>query len=99
MTTPVAAGDSGVARNAANWLPSAAVSVSRSCETAAPAITRTGGVESVSKHMDEILGLGQRQLGTDARACALRAVDEQRSVERRHAVAEAWEPAAGEGVR
>src|SRR3954463_7956141 len=51
MTTPVLTGPSGSARKAANWLPSAALSVRSSCETAAPVITRMGGEESSSKHM------------------------------------------------
>src|SRR5512141_2765520 len=51
MTTPVAEGSSGAARNAANSLPSAAVRTRSSCEMAAPAIRGIGGSESRSKHM------------------------------------------------
>src|SRR3954453_2162464 len=48
---PVVPGSSGVARNAAKTFPSAASSVSESCETAAPATRGIGGSESSSKHM------------------------------------------------
>src|SRR3954471_333260 len=51
MTTPVLTGPSGSAPKAANSLPSAALSVRSSCETAAPLITGMGGEESSSKHM------------------------------------------------
>src|SRR3954453_9495117 len=40
-----------MARNAANSLPSAAVSVRSSWETAAPEMTGIGGAESSSKHI------------------------------------------------
>src|SRR5438270_12830182 len=50
MTTPVVAGSSGLARNAAKRLPSAAWSTRSSWETAAPEITGIGGSESSSKH-------------------------------------------------
>src|SRR4051794_15599606 len=56
MTMPVAAGPSGIARNAANLFPSAASSVRSSCETAAPAIRGIGGSESTSKHIPGAYG-------------------------------------------
>jgi hypothetical protein len=49
-TTPRPLGASGVAWNAANWLPSEASSTTSWCETAAPTICGMGGAESGSWH-------------------------------------------------
>ncbi len=51
ITIPAPDGSEGLARNAASCVPSAEVSTTSSCSTAAPASGGIGGAESKSKHM------------------------------------------------
>src|SRR5262245_17675037 len=51
ITMPTFAGPSGIARKAANRLPSSASRTKSSCETAAPDTAGIGGSDSPSKHM------------------------------------------------
>src|SRR4051812_34589670 len=109
MTTPVVAGPSGVARNAANWLPSAALSTRSSCETAAPEMTGIGGKESSSKHMTRRIREAGGVDAADERAIA-EGRDERRdpgaagapqraALDRAGATAAAARAAAGTGAR
>src|SRR4051812_36771603 len=89
---PARGASSGVALNAAKDVPSAAVRRRSSCETAAPAITGIGGVESRSKHIAP--KLPERKLCAEAGAAAGRALDVEPAVQRDDTVEEAAETGA-----